>query len=233
MTPDTIFQLLEYAQFGACATDRGEHVLFWNSGAQRILGHRAHQVVGLTCSQLLGGMADAELPAGEREYPHLRSLREGFLPDPFQLQLRSAREDSKLVRVTPMVLQTGASDGPLLVYLFDEAAAPGPAPGVRSNGTGHRLLTGYASTGDWENDADGLAPGESPLTERELEVLHLVALGLGTPRIAEDLTISSHTVLNHIRNSRRKLGAASKLEAVVTAIRHGLLQSPDAPASSL
>ena len=61
------------------------------------------------------------------------------------------------------------------------------------------------------------------LTQRELEVLRLVSLGWRTPRIADELGISYHTVRNHIRHCRRKLGAATKLDAVLTAIRRGIL----------
>ena len=61
------------------------------------------------------------------------------------------------------------------------------------------------------------------LTSRELEVLRLVAMGWDTPRIAHELNISPHTVLNHIRHFRRKLDAPTKLDAVVSAIRLRIL----------
>ena len=61
------------------------------------------------------------------------------------------------------------------------------------------------------------------LTRRELEVLRLVSVGWDTPRIAEELNISPHTVLNHIRHFRRKLDAPTKLDAVVKGIRSGIL----------
>ena len=66
-------------------------------------------------------------------------------------------------------------------------------------------------------------PLTQTLTEREQEVLRLVALGWDTPRIAGELGISRHTVRNHIRNLRQKLQANTKLEAVVTGIRLGIL----------
>ena len=61
------------------------------------------------------------------------------------------------------------------------------------------------------------------LSPRELEVLRLVSLGWSTPRIASDLGISPHTVRNHIRHFRHKLNATTKLEAVLTAMRMGML----------
>ena len=62
---------------------------------------------------------------------------------------------------------------------------------------------------------------------REQEVLHLVAQGWETTRIAEELGISRHTVRNHVRNLRHKLNASTKLDAVVAAIRFGILDIED------
>ena len=56
--------------------------------------------------------------------------------------------------------------------------------------------------------------------------MRLVALGRGTHQIAEELGISPHTVRNHVRHFRRKLNARTKLEAVLTAIRRGILEEP-------
>lgn len=66
--------------------------------------------------------------------------------------------------------------------------------------------------------------GAGNLTPREVEVLHLVALGWDTPSIAEELGVSVHTALNHIRNFRRKLNAQNKLQAVLAAVRLGYLK---------
>jgi DNA-binding NarL/FixJ family response regulator len=61
------------------------------------------------------------------------------------------------------------------------------------------------------------------LTEREREVLGLLAEGLSNAAIADKLTVSVHTVRNHIANLSAKLGAHSKLEALSIAVRDGLL----------
>ena len=55
-------------------------------------------------------------------------------------------------------------------------------------------------------------------------MLRLVSLGWATPRIATELGISPHTVRNHIRHFRHKLNATTKLDAVVTAMRLGILE---------
>ena len=62
-----------------------------------------------------------------------------------------------------------------------------------------------------------------PLTERELEVLELVAAGLGNKEVASRLEISEHTVKFHVASIMGKLGAGSRTEAVTLAIRQGMI----------
>jgi two-component system NarL family response regulator len=60
------------------------------------------------------------------------------------------------------------------------------------------------------------------LTERELQVLKLVARGLNNREIARQLFISENTVKNHVRNILEKLQLHSRLEAVFYAVREKL-----------
>jgi NarL family two-component system response regulator YdfI len=62
-----------------------------------------------------------------------------------------------------------------------------------------------------------------PLTPRETEVLRLLAEGLGNKDIASRLAVSEHTVKFHVASIMGKLGAASRTEAVMLGIRHGLV----------
>ena len=61
------------------------------------------------------------------------------------------------------------------------------------------------------------------LTDRELEVLRLVARGHNNREIAKELFISENTVKNHVRNILEKLHLHSRMEAVVYAVREKLL----------
>jgi DNA-binding NarL/FixJ family response regulator len=68
----------------------------------------------------------------------------------------------------------------------------------------------------------------SELTVRELELLRLIAAGHSTSEIASELYLSVHTVRNHVARILTKLQAHTRLEAVVVAVRHGLIEF-DAP----
>src|SRR5690349_9406324 len=64
------------------------------------------------------------------------------------------------------------------------------------------------------------------LTERELEVLRLVAKGMNNREIAKELFISENTVKNHVRNILEKLQLHSRMEAVMYAVKEKLLDIP-------
>jgi DNA-binding NarL/FixJ family response regulator len=64
---------------------------------------------------------------------------------------------------------------------------------------------------------------DQPLTARELEVLSMLAEGLGNKTIAARLGISGHTVKFHLASIFAKLGAGTRTEAVALGVRRGLI----------
>jgi DNA-binding NarL/FixJ family response regulator len=65
--------------------------------------------------------------------------------------------------------------------------------------------------------------GRGELTDRELEVLRLVAAGRSNREIAAELVISEHTVARHLQNIFAKLGLSSRSAATAFAFEHGLV----------
>ena len=88
-----------------------------------------------------------------------------------------------------------------------------------------RLLDRFAGTlpGD-----DAPPPRLDELTEREVEVLRLVALALSNAEIAERLVLTEATVKTHVSSVLRKLGLRDRVQAVVLAYDVGLVR-PAAP----
>jgi len=71
--------------------------------------------------------------------------------------------------------------------------------------------------------AASAAAAASPLTERETEILRLVAKGFSFDAVGELLGISPHTVVTHVKKIYRKLAVHSRGEAVYEASQMGLL----------
>ncbi|GAB3791393.1 response regulator [Nocardioides ungokensis] len=141
-------------------------------------------------------------------------------------ELRALRPSIKVV-----VLTASAADHVLVAAI--EAGASGFVSKTRSLGELTSAVRAAAS-GEAVISPELLArllprlspsgrPRHQELTEREREVLGLVAEGLSNAAIAERLVVSVHTVRNHVANLSAKLGAHSKLEALSIAVREGLL----------
>jgi len=75
------------------------------------------------------------------------------------------------------------------------------------------------------SESAGLEP-HPRLTPRQREILDLIAAGLSTSEMATKLTISTETVRNHLRSVFKELDVHTRLEAIVTARRLGLLAPP-------
>jgi DNA-binding NarL/FixJ family response regulator len=88
-------------------------------------------------------------------------------------------------------------------------------------GTLTRLLAQVAQEREEQRDAMTLL---NDLTEREREILQLLAQGMRNDDIATQLFISPQTVQTHVRNILGKLRVHSKLEAVAFAVKHGAIQ---------
>jgi two-component system NarL family response regulator len=119
-------------------------------------------------------------------------------------------------------------------YLLKEISIDEVASAVRAVHDGQslispamasKLLTEFALMAKRSNDRTEQVPTPR-LTDRELEVLKLVARGLNNRDIARELYISENTVKNHIRNILEKLQLHSRMEAVMYAVREKLLDIP-------
>jgi DNA-binding NarL/FixJ family response regulator len=82
------------------------------------------------------------------------------------------------------------------------------------------VLVGHVSTG---NAPPPQPPGQTELSDRELEVLQLVGRGRSNAQIGEQLNISERTVRFHVENILAKLGANNRTEAAILAIQKGLI----------
>ncbi|WP_210729975.1 MULTISPECIES: response regulator transcription factor [unclassified Rhodococcus (in: high G+C Gram-positive bacteria)] len=125
-------------------------------------------------------------------------------------------------------IKSGASG-----YLVKSASAEELFDAVRATAAGQAVFTpGLAGLvlGEYRRIANATAPADAndtevlrpTLTDRETEVLRLVAKGLSAKQIATKLTLSHRTVENHVQATLRKLQLANRVELTRYAIEQGL-----------
>ena|SRR5215469_287639 len=87
-----------------------------------------------------------------------------------------------------------------------------------------KLLTEFAALARRDDEERAQEVPAPRLTEREMQVLKLVARGMNNRDIAKELFISENTVKNHVRNILEKLQIHSRMEAVMVAVREKLIE---------
>jgi DNA-binding NarL/FixJ family response regulator len=85
-----------------------------------------------------------------------------------------------------------------------------------------KLMSAIAGQGATPGSRQSRQPDMGDLTERELEVLYMIADGLNNREIAEKMVISEKTVKTHVSSILSKLHLGDRTQAAIFALRHGL-----------
>jgi LuxR family maltose regulon positive regulatory protein len=129
-------------------------------------------------------------------------------------------------------IRSFVDEGPPMARLLSEAVVRGIMPDYVGE-----LLAAFGSTDEIRRTAKAGLPASSvtqrppsslvePLSEREIEVLGLIAEGLTNQEVADRLYLSLHTVKTHARNIYGKLGVKNRAEAVARGKAVGILYDP-------
>jgi len=161
----------------------------------------AEQAAGKSNAELHGRLYTEMLPPEVREHVRAQFKRaaEDGEPTDFETAFVDGGGHLRGVRAQQLPLRDGEEIVGVLILAFEVVRGAPPAP----------LL---------------IRPPH--LTPRQREVLELLAEGLSTVEITSRLAVSSETVRNHLRSAFRELGAHSRVEAIATAQRLGLLAAP-------
>lgn len=163
-------------------------------------------------------LMDMQLPDGNGAQATAEVLR--VSPDSRVLVLSASAERADVLEA----IKAGASG-----YLVKSASAAELVDAVRATAAGQPVFTpGLAGLvlGEYRRMATEPAKPDEPhrpaLTERETEVLRMVAKGLSAKQIASRLGLSHRTVENHVQATLRKLQLANRVELTRYAIEQGL-----------
>ena len=141
-------------------------------------------------------------------------------------QIRTRSPDTAIVVLTSFsaegqvlrALRAGA-----LSYLLKDADAPQIAAAIRKATRGEPVIA-TGAIGKPQRNPGQQTTGLGQLTNRELEVLQLIADGLSNAIIAQRLVIGEGTVKTHVNNILSKLHLADRTQAAVLAWRHGVVE---------
>jgi two-component system, NarL family, response regulator LiaR len=207
-----------------------------------------HAVVRKGIRDFLEEAGDIEVIAEAGDGEAVKGLIQSLLPDVAVLDVRMPgatgidvarwiREQGLSVRV---LILTAYDDDPFVIaalqagangYLLKNAEADEMTAAVRAVYTGqptldpsvaHKLMVHLAGQPQ-------PSPAVEPVTEREREVLQLVASGLTNRAIGLKLSISDRTVQGHLASIYAKLQVNSRTEAVTRALNLGIIQLPEKP----
>lgn len=114
-------------------------------------------------------------------------------------------------------------------YLLKDSSIEEVAQGIRVVADGQSLISPSMAAKLIDefktmSKPDKVTGAALKLTERELDVLRLVAKGLSNRDVAQRLAISENTVKNHVRNMLEKLQLHSRMEAVMYAVREKIVE---------
>jgi len=219
-----------------------------NSEAIRVLVVDDHALFRRGLEMVLGQESDIEVVGEAGDGAEAVDLASTLLPDIVLMDVRMPRRSGieactaikEVVPSAKIVMLTISDDEADLYdaikagasgYLLKEIPIEEVADAIRSVWAGQsrispsmasKLLSEFATMSK-RADEPRAVPAPK-LTERELEVLQLVAQGMNNRDIAKQLFISENTVKNHIRNILEKLHLHSRMEAVAYGIREGVIE---------
>jgi two-component system response regulator DevR len=211
------------------------------NGQIRVMLVDDHQMVVQGLLRILGEQNDIEVvatagtvedaAASARMHRPDVVLMDYDLPDGNGIQaaerIRADRPDTKVVMLTSFTDESvlvAAIEAGCSGYVTKHKVVEEVVDAVRAASAGEALI----SPAMLARLLPKLRPSKrglgSDLTTREVEVLKLLAEGISNQGIADKLVISVHTVRHHVQNIITKLDVHSKLEAVATAAKEGLIR---------
>jgi PAS domain S-box-containing protein len=205
---------------GVLAVDRDQRILLWNRAAEGLLGFKANEVVGRHCYEVIGGRDEAGRVVCQAHCRHIMAIRRQELVRDHDLAIRSNGGREIWVNVSTIRLPFRRRDSRVLIHLLRDISRRKETERLVER----LLFTATKFLLSPETDSAMSSPAFLPvraMTNREQEVLRLLARGASTETITAKLGISPATARNHITKILTKLGVHSRLEAVTLALRNG------------
>ncbi|MFZ0595064.1 MAG: PAS domain S-box protein [Bryobacteraceae bacterium] len=213
-----LFKLLEGTDDGAFVVTEESEIRSWNAGAQKLFGYAPGEVVGKACYEALKstGALGAPICVGRFSVQHC-ALNGIEIPN-FDLEVTTRPGRRIWVSVSTMVFYDTRLHNHLIVHLAHDISKQKETEDMLSrilNVSKKMLLLAGGRKSE-------LAP-ITPLSEQELRILRLFAQPKNSRQVAKELQITLPTLRNQLHMINQKLRTHSRLEAVVHALKRGLI----------
>jgi PAS domain S-box-containing protein len=210
-------ELLEGTADAAFAVDLQGEVRAWNTAAEKLFGYPASLAIGKPCATLVRGWTDSSKPVCCEYCDILECTRKGSGISSFDMQVTTGSGQSVWVNVSMLVAANARTERRLAVHFMRDIRERKKAEELTSE-----ILRMARSLVNDAGESHALPP-ISPLTAQERAILGLLAAGKSTKEITGELQISTRTLRNHVSHVNQKLHTASRIEAVMQALKRGLI----------
>ena len=201
----------------AFAVDERGRIVIWNRAAEALLGYQASGILGRSCATVFGGRDVFGNRFCDPDCAVQRMVHAHEAVSSFRLYLRKESGSAVPVAVSIITVPGPKASQHTVIHLLH------PISDTVTSAAHAASLTSPAFAGTDALARPHAALSSFPLTEREVEILRVLADGRSTKDIADSLYISVATVRNHVQNILRKLEVHSKVEAVSLALRCHLI----------
>jgi PAS domain S-box-containing protein len=212
-----VYALLQGTQdAGFVVTEHGE-ICFWNPGAERLFGYTAEEVRGRTCEDVLQprGALGTHICASEHNIHKCIASRVG--PPAFDLEAVAANGQHVWVSVCTIIFEDTRQNRKLIAHLAHDISER-----KRREELLTKLLEVSKQIVTLGEPPPAAAPVE-PLSEQEIRILRLFADSKNSSEVAKELGITLPTMRNHVYAINQKLRTHNRLEAVLHAMKRGLI----------
>lgn len=114
---EELFEIFANVGDASFAIDQNQHILFWNSAAERLLGIKAEEAIGLPCWQVLKGETWAERPFCSPNCPLLQAMKHNQPVKAFCLLVRKSAQESVLTNMSTLFVPPELESTAVLIHL--------------------------------------------------------------------------------------------------------------------
>ncbi len=217
MLAGEVYKLLEGTANAAFVVSLESEIVFWNRAAERLFGYQAAEVLGKTCHSILqgrgalgtfvcgAGCSAHDCAAGKTEVPN------------FDLEVVTKPGQPLWVSVSTIVFADSRTGERLVAHLAHDISER------------KKIEEAFTHWLEFSKEALALGNGQphlapvTALSEQEKRILRLFAKAKNSGQVAKELGITLPTVRNHLSAINQKLRTHNRLEAVLHAMKRGLI----------